>query len=109
MAGSLQFPKPVKRKKDSKLMKRIHAENKYKQCEACGKVTGNYAIHHIKKRSQSGNDTEENFAYLHHECHLRLHSSPDQFRKLHGELCYNYLTGNTRYYDCRCGITKNSC
>ena len=73
-------------------MQKIHKENPYKKCEACG-VVGHYDIHHIKSRGNLGDDTEENFAYLCHKDHMILHSSPDQFRDDYTEELYSRLMG----------------
>jgi len=81
---SLLYPKPQKRKKDAKLMKQIHQDYKYKQCEACKQVFSSYVIHHKIRRSQSGNDEESNFAYLCKEHDSMLHFDPVNFRKQFG-------------------------
>lgn len=38
-------------------------------CEACGKVCGNFALHHRRLRSQGGKDEVCNLIAVHHECH----------------------------------------
>ena len=44
-------------------------------CECCGKVCGDFALHHRKLRSQGGKDEPANLIATHHACHnLGTHS-----------------------------------
>ena len=50
------------------------------RCQACGSLAG-LEIHHIRRRSQSGGDSEANLITLCSDCHRALHAScmPDSF------------------------------
>jgi 5-methylcytosine-specific restriction endonuclease McrA len=43
------------------------------RCQVCGSLQ-NLQVHHLKFRSQSGADSEENLATLCAECHAQLHT-----------------------------------
>jgi len=86
--NKLPFEKPQKRKKDHKLMKRIHSENEYMQCDACKGMFKEYNIHHKVRRSQGGDDDLSNFAFLCKKHDSMLHSSPSQFRSIFGSDLY---------------------
>ncbi len=43
------------------------------RCQACGNMQ-NLQVHHLKHRSQSGDDEEQNLITLCAECHGRVHS-----------------------------------
>jgi len=42
------------------------------RCQSCGSMS-NLEVHHIRFRSQSGSDLEENLITLCRACHARLH------------------------------------
>jgi len=44
------------------------------RCQACGSMQ-HLQVHHLKFRSQSGGDEEQNLITLCAECHLRIHSN----------------------------------
>jgi 5-methylcytosine-specific restriction endonuclease McrA len=50
------------------------------ECQACGSLAG-LEIHHIQRRSQSGDDSEGNLITLCSDCHRAMHAScmPDSF------------------------------
>ncbi len=43
------------------------------RCQFCGSMQ-NLQVHHLRLRSQSGDDKEENLITLCAECHARIHS-----------------------------------
>jgi 5-methylcytosine-specific restriction endonuclease McrA len=45
------------------------------RCQACATMQ-NLQVHHLKLRSHSGSDTEQNLITLCTECHERLHRKP---------------------------------
>ena len=51
------------------------------RCQVCGSMQ-NLQVHHLKFRSQSGNDQEQNLITLCAECHERMHGKrlPDSPR-----------------------------
>jgi 5-methylcytosine-specific restriction endonuclease McrA len=52
------------------------------RCEFCGDVfRGAMELHHRRLRSQGGQDTADNLAAIHPECHLRAHRFPAQSRE----------------------------
>jgi 5-methylcytosine-specific restriction endonuclease McrA len=44
------------------------------RCQICGSMQ-QLQVHHLKFRSQSGGDEEQNLITLCAECHLRIHSN----------------------------------
>jgi 5-methylcytosine-specific restriction endonuclease McrA len=42
------------------------------RCQVCGSMQ-NLQVHHLKFRSQSGSDEEQNLITLCEECHTRIH------------------------------------
>ena len=44
------------------------------RCQTCGSMQ-HLQMHHLKFRSQSGDDEEQNLITLCAECHLRIHSN----------------------------------
>ena len=44
------------------------------RCQICGSMQ-QLQVHHLKFRSQSGGDEEQNLITLCAECHLRMHSN----------------------------------
>jgi 5-methylcytosine-specific restriction endonuclease McrA len=52
------------------------------RCQVCGSMQ-NLQVHHLKFRSQSGGDEEQNLSTMCAECHARMHSKatcrPDTF------------------------------
>ena len=72
MAGA-PHPKPAKRVKDKLLMRRIHFERRGTPCDYCGFRVGTQ-LHHRKHRSQGGDDSRANLAWLCVYCHTRAHS-----------------------------------
>lgn len=44
------------------------------RCQACGSMQ-HLQVHHLKLRSRSGGDEEQNLITLCAECHLRIHSN----------------------------------
>ena len=76
-------PKPRKRIQDRALLKEIR--NTVKYCERCGKnCTGNIhgGPHHIKYRSQGGDDIKENLIRLCIDCHTNIHNARYDRREL---------------------------
>ncbi len=65
-------PKPAPRKRDPDLMKRLHLELHGEPCEACGLRPGRH-LHHRTFRSQGGDDSRENLAWLCPPCHDAAH------------------------------------
>ena len=65
-------PKPRKRIKNRALSKAMREETPY--CERCG-APGYGGMHHIKYRSQGGDDIRENLVRLCHECHRGIHDA----------------------------------
>ena len=45
------------------------------RCQVCGSMQ-NLQVHHLKFRSQSGGDVEQNLITLCAECHERMHRKP---------------------------------
>jgi 5-methylcytosine-specific restriction endonuclease McrA len=45
------------------------------RCQACGSMQ-NLQVHHLKFRSQSGDDMEQNLITLCAECHEQMHRKP---------------------------------
>jgi len=43
------------------------------RCQLCGSMAG-VEVHHIQRRSQTGEDSEENLISLCSACHRRIHS-----------------------------------
>jgi len=44
------------------------------RCQACGSLRG-LEVHHIQRRSQSGDDSEGNLITLCSDCHKAIHTS----------------------------------
>ena len=63
-------PKPQKRIKDKVLLRAMRKEITW--CERCGR-SGYIEAHHIKHRSQSGDDIRENLIRLCYQCHYGIH------------------------------------
>lgn len=63
-------PKPEKRIRNRALLKAMREEIPY--CERCG-APGHGGLHHIKYRSQSGDDIRENLIRLCYQCHYGIH------------------------------------
>ncbi len=66
-------PKPPKRRKDKKLMRELHEKYGFTPCWSCG-VRPGAMLHHVKRRSQGGDDSEENLQWLCAWCHAEVHS-----------------------------------
>ena len=43
------------------------------RCQACGSLRG-LEVHHIQRRSQSGDDSEDNLITLCSDCHRAIHT-----------------------------------
>ena len=43
------------------------------RCQACGSLRG-LEVHHIQRRSQSGDDSEDNLITLCSDCHRAIHA-----------------------------------
>lgn len=65
-------PKPSKRIKDPELLRRFRLENAGEPCWACERHTGIH-VHHVKFRSQGGDDAKDNLRWLCGSCHDTLH------------------------------------
>ena len=66
------IPKPRKRIRDRALLKQMRQEITY--CERCGKQ-GHGGCHHIKYKSQGGDDIRENLIRLCAKCHRAIHDA----------------------------------
>lgn len=52
------------------------------RCEFCGEgFRGAMELHHRRLRSQGGEDSADNLAAIHPECHLRAHRYPELARE----------------------------
>jgi 5-methylcytosine-specific restriction endonuclease McrA len=58
----------------AKLRKEILERDGWR-CQTCGRST-NLDVHHVKRRSALGDDTEANLITLCRECHRVLHGAP---------------------------------
>ena len=56
----------------SELHRQVLERDKWR-CQMCGSMQ-NLQVHHLKFRSHSGGDVEENLITLCAECHARIHS-----------------------------------
>jgi len=65
-------PKPEKRIRNRALLKAMREEIPY--CERCG-APGHGGLHHIKYRSQGGDDIKENLIRLCKKCHNDIHNA----------------------------------
>lgn len=45
------------------------------RCQQCGNRT-NLQVHHIRRRSEAGDDTEENLITVCSDCHDQIHCGP---------------------------------
>ena len=62
---------------DSESYRKLHRqvlERDGWRCQICGSMQ-QLQVHHLKFRSQSGGDEEQNLITLYAECHLRIHSN----------------------------------
>ena len=62
---------------DSESYRKLHRqvlERDGWRCQICGSMQ-QLQVHHLKFRSQSGADEEQNLITLCAECHLRIHSN----------------------------------
>jgi 5-methylcytosine-specific restriction endonuclease McrA len=62
---------------DSESYRKLHRqvlERDGWRCQICGSMQ-QLQVHHLKFRSQSGGDEEQNLITLCAECHLRIHSN----------------------------------
>ena len=80
-------PKPPGRSRDPMLMRRLHLG--VHECALCGGVYG-CALHHVRRRSQGGDDSEENLIWLcdgpgTNDCHGRLHRGDTQIKHALGQ------------------------
>ena len=69
---SLPDPRPARRVKDPALLKRLHLELEGEPCERCEARPG-VQLHHKIFRSQRGDDTRDNLAWLCGPCHDSAH------------------------------------
>lgn len=67
-----RVPKPRKRIQDRALLRVMREEIIY--CERCGKL-GHGGCHHIKYKSQGGDDIRENLIRLCATCHRKIHDA----------------------------------
>ena len=70
------LPKPRRIRLDADAYRRLHQEILERdgwRCQACGSLRGP-EVHHIQRRSQSGDDSEGNLITLCSECHRALHT-----------------------------------
>jgi 5-methylcytosine-specific restriction endonuclease McrA len=68
-------PKSPRLRLDSKSYSELHRqvlERDGWRCQFCGSMQ-NLQVHHLKLRSQSGGDEEQNLITLCAECHARTH------------------------------------
>ncbi len=72
-------PKPEKRIKNRALSKTMREETPY--CERCG-APGYGGMHHIKYRSQGGDDIRENLIRLCMRCHDGVHQARYDWQEL---------------------------
>lgn len=72
-------PKPEKRIRNRALLKAMREEIPY--CERCG-APGHGGLHHIKYRSQGGDDIKENLIRLCAQCHTDIHNARYHHREL---------------------------
>ena len=76
-------PKPRKRIQDRALLK--HIRQTVRNCERCGRNCTSYihgGPHHIKYRSQGGDDIKENLIRLCIDCHTDIHNAKYHRREL---------------------------
>jgi 5-methylcytosine-specific restriction endonuclease McrA len=72
---TLRFPKPEPRRRMPALYKQLHQqvlERDGWRCQYCG-GRQNLHVHHLRARSQQGEDTEENLITLCARCHESIH------------------------------------
>jgi len=70
-------PKSPRLRLDSKSYSELHRQVLDRdgwRCQICGSMQ-QLQVHHLKFRSQSGGDEEQNLITLCAECHLRMHSN----------------------------------
>ena len=72
-------PKPQKRIKDKALLRAMRKEITW--CERCGR-SGYIEAHHIKRRSQGGDDIHPNIIRLCPDCHRGVHMALYDWREL---------------------------
>lgn len=65
-------PRPPKRVRDPDALARFRLENLGEPCEACELRPGTDA-HHVRYRSQGGDDAPHNLRWLCRDCHRDLH------------------------------------
>lgn len=67
--------KPRRRIKDPAVLRRLHLKLYGEPCESCEHRPGT-ELHHVKLRSQSGDDSEGNLVWICALCHRALHGNP---------------------------------
>jgi 5-methylcytosine-specific restriction endonuclease McrA len=70
-------PKSPRLRLDSKSYSELHRqvlERDGWRCQVCGSMQ-NLQVHHLKFRSQSGGDVEQNLITLCGECHAQMHQA----------------------------------
>ena len=67
----------------SKKTRQLISERANDTCEWCNRAWGTQ-LHHIKHRSQGGNDEPDNLMLLCFKCHHQAHNSPEVMRKMKG-------------------------
>lgn len=104
------IPKPTRKKKEPKGMKKSRLKNKYKpipsevklaalekqggfcmggHCFVCGgtaRVGIRDDAHHFPHRSQGGKDTVEHLWLCRHECHMEIHANPSLEKEMFHEM-----------------------
>ena len=68
-------PKKPRLKLDSEDYRQLHLQVLQRdgwRCQVCGRMNG-LEVHHIRFRSQNGDDSEENLITLCSECHRQMH------------------------------------
>jgi 5-methylcytosine-specific restriction endonuclease McrA len=76
MSMKASAAKPRRIRLDADAYRRLHQEILERdgwRCQVCGSMAG-VEVHHIQRRSQAGEDAEENLITLCPACHRRIHS-----------------------------------
>jgi ATP-dependent DNA helicase RecQ len=69
------YPKSPRLRLDSDSYRRLHQQVLKRdgwRCQTCGRMQ-HLQVHHLKLRSQSGSDMEQNLITLCTECHEKVH------------------------------------
>ena len=79
----------MKTKEEKALCAKLHST--VQQCVACGRTVSVFDIHRMVRGSHNGKYEISNLAILCKNCHMKLHSSPSQFKKDNSEDLYYKL------------------